>query len=165
MNDGHAIGPAPAGGLLQVTAHRRGVEHLHAQRTGKRTTAFGQVETPQVGVHPGAPARERAVDVDDGPGLPGTACDHDHPDEDGAETSFPTPHARAHGTDHRIGTTTALREPGTRPSTGESTALAHESGLTAPVGGSPPSPAGGSPPSSERMSMRHPVSFAASRAF
>ena len=139
-----------------MLTHLSDVERIRAQCAGERSTPFGEVQASLVSVQPGAPTGQGAPRVDDGLGVPSAIGDRDHPKQDGPETSFPASHTHAHRAD-RIDVVRTLGEPNTRPSAHQPTAPAHESG--------PEGSAGPPPPSSERMSMRQPVSFAASRAF
>jgi len=139
-----------------VLTHLSDVERIRAQCAGERSTPFGEVQASLVRMQPGAPTGQGAPRVDDGLGLPSAIGDRDHPKQGGPKTSFPAPHTHAHRA-ARIGVARTLGEPDTWPSARQSTAPAHESG--------PEGSAGPLSPSSERMSMRQPVSFAASRAF
>ena len=152
MNDGVVLGPSG----LEVVPDRRGVQRFDPQRTGERSTSFRELQALQVGVQPGTPTRADALRIDHGEGL--AVGDRHHPQQDGPLVPYPATHTRSHWSDRMADIARCTRgEPDPWPSTGESTALAHSSG---------PTPSGGAdPPSSERMSIRQPVSLAASRAF
>jgi hypothetical protein len=139
---------------LEVLAHRGGVERSCVQGTRESTTPFGEVEAREVGMQPGTPTRPAASRVDHGADA---VLVPDHPQEDGPEPSPPAPHARAHRS--LVGTRSTIGMPDSRSGLRQSSAIAHEPG----PGGS--SSASVRPPSSDRMSIRQPVSFAASRAF
>ena len=62
-----------------VGPHGCEIERDHAQRAGERSTSFGELEAPRVGMHPGAPTGKGATGVDHSPGLPGVVGHRHHP--------------------------------------------------------------------------------------
>ncbi len=137
-----------------MLAHRTGVERPGVQGTRESATPFGEVEACEVGVQPSTPTRPAASRVGHGAHA---VLVPDHPQEDGPESPLPTPHARAHRP--LVGTWSTNGMPVAWPGLAQSSAIGHEPG---PEGSSP---GAAWPPSSDRMSIRHPVSLAASRAF
>ncbi len=127
------------------------------QGTRERSSPFGELETLQVGVHPGTAPRKGTPRVDDGE-VSLVAPHAHHSQKVDLLVAPPAPHARPHrsrdGTSDALGATCAvLGEPDPRSSTRQSSVPGHEAG---------PGP---SSAVSDRMSIFHPVSFAARRAF
>jgi hypothetical protein len=140
-----------------VSPDGRRVERPRAQGAGERTSSFGELETLQVGVHPGTSAHEGTAGVDDGE-VSLVALHAHHPQQDALLVASPAPHARPHrtrdGTRDALGATCAvIGEPDPWSSTRQSSAPCHEAGP------------GTSSAVSDRMSIFQPVSLAASRAF
>ena len=179
--DGPPLGP-------EVLPHRGRVQRpRETQGPRERTTALGELETTKIGVQPRPPARQRPAHVDHDRGISRVRRRRDHAQQDRPRTGVPAPHARAHRArdDLRnvircvgVGVAPARRgEPGVRPSRPQSSARRHPTrpaALPSPSAAGEPAgcaaaPAVSGPPSapcaSDRMSMRQPVSFAASRAF
>lgn len=143
--------------MLERPQDGRRVERADAQGAGERSSPFGELEALQVGVQPGTSPGEGTVLVDDGE-VPLVAHDTHHPQQDVLLVPPPASDARPHrtrdGTRDAFGATCAVvGEPDTWSSTGQSSAPRHETGPEA------------SSAVSGRMSIFHPVSLAARRAF
>jgi len=77
------------------------VQRPRAQGTRERSTPFGEIEAPQVGVQPRTPTGSGALRVDDDRGRTLVTTDLDHSQQDGPKASFPAPHARSQRTCER----------------------------------------------------------------
>ncbi len=132
------------------SGHERGVRaEAAAQRAAERLAADGEVEARDVRVQPGATPRTTALGIGDDDGSAVFSHPENHSQEVRPAIRPTAPDARAHG-----------------PGGPESSPVgSHQSNAYAGSGASP-APVGGWPGTvSGRMSMRHPVSLAASRAF
>ena len=132
------------------SGHLRGVRAGAAvQRAAERLAADGEVEARDVGMQPGATPRTTALGIGNDDGTAVLPTPENHSQEVRPAIRPTTPDARAHG-----------------PGGPESSPVgSHQSSAYAGSGASTASPAGRAGSVSGRMSMRQPVSFAASLAF